>query len=204
MPAKQKVKSKELAKAICKYLECKLGDNLEYKKMNRKHDAQLIKANLNDYPVIQNMARFYVYDMSRYCGHDSIDWACPADGLYECIDFKSYFIEENRHAYYVKIEDELAGFVLINKNGLTQGVDWVMGEFFILARFQGAGISQQVAKLIWDQFKGAWEVRVIPENIKALKFWRKIINEYSMGQYSEELVKVGAGKRYIFKFVTSF
>lgn len=28
---------------------------------------------INDYPMIQNMARFYVYDMSKECGHISDD-----------------------------------------------------------------------------------------------------------------------------------
>ena len=30
--------------------------------------AKLILATLDNYPAIQNMARFYVYEMSRECG----------------------------------------------------------------------------------------------------------------------------------------
>ena len=37
----------------------------------------IIPATLADYPIIQNMARFYVSDMSRYCGFISSDRACP-------------------------------------------------------------------------------------------------------------------------------
>jgi hypothetical protein len=53
-------------------------------------DPQLVKATIENYPVIQNMARFYVYDMSRYCSHIPT-WECPESGLYECIDLKIYF-----------------------------------------------------------------------------------------------------------------
>ena len=41
----------------------------------------LIPATLEDYPKIQNMARFYVYEMSHECGLNSTDWASPADEL---------------------------------------------------------------------------------------------------------------------------
>lgn len=34
---------------------------------------KLTPASIHDYPTIQNMARFYVYDMSRYCGFISED-----------------------------------------------------------------------------------------------------------------------------------
>lgn len=49
--------------------------------------VDIIKAGTEDYPVIQNMARFYVYDLSRLCGFTSKDWACPANGLYESFNF---------------------------------------------------------------------------------------------------------------------
>jgi RimJ/RimL family protein N-acetyltransferase len=74
----------------------------------------IIEACIDDYPCIQNMARFYVYDVSRECGHISSDWAIPADGLYESFDFKSYFENSNKKAYLVKVYDEIAGFVLLS------------------------------------------------------------------------------------------
>lgn len=34
-------------------------------------------------PVIQNMARFYAYDLSKSCGfYELFDWSVPEDGLY--------------------------------------------------------------------------------------------------------------------------
>ena len=73
-------------------------------------NIRIIPANLTDYPVIQNLARFYVYDLSRYCGFISKDWAIPKDGLYECFDFKKYFEDDDKKAYLVKLEDgELVG-----------------------------------------------------------------------------------------------
>lgn len=167
----------------------------------------LVPATMDDYPTIQNMARFYVYELTRHCGFISDEWHCPKDGLYESFDFKIYVEAPDRFAFLIKIENEIAGFVLINKVGTEPNTDWNMGEFFILAKFQGKGIAQQVANMVWQQFPGRWEVLVIPEMIYALKFWRKSINQFTSGHYTEEykLVRFDRDQpnRFVFTFDTS-
>ncbi|ARB93957.1 GNAT family N-acetyltransferase [Legionella longbeachae] len=151
---------------------------------------QLIPASLNDYPTIRNMARFYIYDLSRSCGHDSADWALPSDGLYEAFDCKKYFEEASRKAFLIKILDELAGFVLLNKVSTFSDIDWNVGEFFILARFQRQGIGQLVAHELWNTHPGRWEVSVLPENKGGLSFWRKTISVFTNGKYSEAVKEI--------------
>mgnify|MGYP002712455112 CR=1 FL=1 len=70
----------------------------------------------------------------------------PQDGLYAANDYKKYFIEADRKAYLIKVNNEIAGFVLLNKIGTTNKLDWNMAQFFILARFQNKGIGKQVAQ----------------------------------------------------------
>ncbi|MBN8827165.1 MAG: GNAT family N-acetyltransferase [Sphingobacteriia bacterium] len=144
----------------------------------------LIPANLDSYELIQNMARFYVYDISRYCGFLP-GWELPTNGLYECFDLKNYLTDSDRYAFIIKINNEKAGFILLNKIGSTSEVDWNIGEFFILAKFQGLGIGKKIAFEIFNKFKGKWEVAVIPENKPALQFWRKIIFDYTNNNFSE-------------------
>lgn len=143
-------------------------------------DIKLITALIDDYPIIQNMARFYVYDRSAYMG-----WSCPETGLFECIDFKHYFTDEGKHAYLIRVNDELAGFVLLDKTQLIESVDWNMGEFFILAKFQKQGVGTYIAKQIISTIKGKWSVGAMPENIKAVRFWRKVISEITIGKFTE-------------------
>ena len=150
----------------------------------------LTPATLADYPVIQNMARFYLYELSRTCGKGSNEWAIPSDGLYECDDFKKYFEEEDREAYVIKIANELAGFALLDKEVKSTTSEWNMGEFFVLARFQRAGVAQKVAHQIWVSHPGIWEVSVIPDNTPALHFWRKVIADYTNHNYTEEVKDV--------------
>jgi predicted acetyltransferase len=148
--------------------------------MKNQHKPRLISATLADYPIIQNMARFYIYDRSR-----SMGWSCPEPGLFECIDFKPYFEEPDRHAFLVRIDNELAGFVLLDKIHDIETVDWNMSEFFILAKFQSSGVGAQVALELFTQFPGGWLVAVMTENIGAVAFWRKTISDISANQYTE-------------------
>lgn len=167
------------------------------------NDVKIILATLNDYPVIQNMARFYVYDLSRECGSISTEWAIPANGLYECFDLKNYFEESSRKPFLIKVNQELAGFALLNKVVTSPETDWNMGEFFILAKFQDQGIGGEVAHQIWDRHPGLWEISVIPENKSALVFWNKTISRYTEDQYTKERKTLRHQKqRFIFRFAT--
>lgn len=149
------------------------------------YKPELLPAKLSDAETIQNMARFYVYDRTPFMG-----WACPENGLFECIDFKHYLENKNEKAYLIRVNEELAGFVLLDKMQLIQPVDqtpvdWNMGEFFVLAKFQGKGVAKSIALQVFHAHPGKWSVAVMPENIKAVKFWRNIISEVTKGQYSE-------------------
>lgn len=168
--------------------------------------VSIIKATMDDYPCIQNMARFYVYDLSRECGSISSDWAIPEDGLYESFDFKNYFEEPSRKAYLVKVYDEIAGFVLLNQATEDATNNWNMGEFFIISKFQGAGIAARVAQEIWKMHPGMWEVSIIPSNKSALKFWEKAISEFTCGTFNKKIKNVTydehCPRRIIFEFDT--
>lgn len=166
----------------------------------------IISATIDDYPCIQNIARFYVYDLSRECGSISSDWAMPENGLYESFDCKNYFEESSRKAYLVKVYDEIAGFVLLNQATEDATNTWNMGEFFIIAKFQGQGIANRVAKEIWNMHHGKWEVSVIPNNKSALKFWEKAISEFTGGIFNKQIKNVTydehCPRRVIFDFDT--
>lgn len=110
--------------------------------------------------MIQNMARFYVYDLSRDCGFISSDWALPPDGLYESFDFKDYFQDVDKRAFLIRVDQEIAGFVLINQSGLFVETTWNMGEFFVLAKFQNKGIGTQIATHVWNMLRGNGKYRL--------------------------------------------
>jgi predicted acetyltransferase/RimJ/RimL family protein N-acetyltransferase len=140
----------------------------------------ILQASFTDYPVIQNMAKYYVYDRSYYMG-----WQCQSDGEFQCIDFKDYFENPDKKAFLVKVKNELAGFILLDKENILDTVDWNMGEFFILAKFQKKNIGSYITDKIFELFPGKWTISVMPENIKAVNFWRKAISKATTEKFNE-------------------
>ena len=152
--------------------------------MKNQSNIKLILATIDDYPTIQNMARFYVYDMSQYCG-DLEGWEIPENGLYECLDFKKYFEADNTYPFLVRKGKELAGFVIVDKKGSGETIDFNMAQFFILRKFIGKNVGRHVAEFCFNKFKGAWEVMVLPENTGAYQFWKNVITGYTDGNFTE-------------------
>ena len=153
--------------------------------MIESKDIQVVQAEMKDLPVVQNMGRFYLYDVSRYCGSGT-GWEIPNDGLYECFSFRHYFLEPTCYPYLIKVKGELAGFVMVDQDGVTDDITFCIAEFFILAKFQGRGVGKVAVQTLWAQSPGRWEVRVLPDNTPALTFWRGVIQSTVEKAYKEE------------------
>lgn len=166
-------------------------------------EITLISATLKEYPVIQNLGRFYAYDMSEYLGNHA-GWEMPEDGLYECTDFKKYWEEKNNFPFIVRYRNEIVGFVIVNKKGSDSSIDFNMAQFFILRKFKNKGIGRYVAEETFKKFPGIWEVMVIPGNEGAYRFWRSIIRYFTHYNFKEYTVNVAHfsndNRRNIFKF----
>lgn len=154
--------------------------------MSQSLQVDLIPASIADYPIIQNLGRFYIYELSRHCGIPYNAFKCPENGLIEFDDSIIYFKDEKHRAYLIKVGDELAGFVFLDLTGIIPEAEFFVSEFFVMAKFQGHGVGQKVAEQLFNEFKGEWALGVIPENISALTFWRKVISSYSKGNFREQ------------------
>lgn len=140
--------------------------------------VEIRKAGIEDKPIIQNLARFYIHDLSEYQKRK-----CPDNGLFEDEDYIRYWTEDGFSPYLIKCENELAGFALIDRGGSSEQIDHQIGEFFILRKFRGDGIAYRAAREIFSKHPGNWEVMAIKDNIPAIKFWERTIAEISKGEY---------------------
>ncbi|SRR5579883_100415 len=170
--------------------------NIDYSKI------QLFPATVEDYPVIQNMGRFYVYDMSEYLGSDE-GWEISENGLYECIDFKKYWEDKDSFPFLVRYKNEIAGFVIVDKKGSSSDIDFNMAQFFIVRKFKNKGIGRYVAQQCFKKFLGIWEVMVIPGNEGAYRFWRSTIKNYTNNnftEYTRDIAHFNNSRKNVFKF----
>ncbi len=150
----------------------------------------LIQAKLESLSVLENMARFYLYEMSRYCGFRFEEYSWPEEKLIHLHHFRQYLSENDRKALFIVIDNELAGFMLLRKSGIKTDIDWKISEFFILPKFRGKAIGKKAAFQIFDKLPGTWEISILPENTGALQFWRHVISSYSNNAYTEESLTI--------------
>lgn len=153
-------------------------------------DPTLIQAKLENLSALENMARFYLYEMSRYCQFRFDEYSWPEEKLIHLHHFREYLYENDRKALFIAAENELAGFLLLRKTGINPEIDWKISEFFILPKFQRQSIGQKAAFQIFDKLPGKWEVSVLPDNKRAIEFWRKVISSYTHNNFNEELITI--------------
>lgn len=132
--------------------------------------------------VLRNLMELYLYDFSEF---DDADLG--PHGLYEYPYIDHYWTENDRHPFLVRVDEYLAGFALVCRHSYFGGEDsaWVIAEFFILRKYRGRGIGEQVAVHLLNLFPGPWQVGQIDRNAPATAFWRKIIARYTQGNYQE-------------------
>ena len=80
----------------------------------------------------------------------------------------------------------LAGFALINRwSALDRPLDQSVAEFFILRKYRRLGVGSRAAALIFDRFRGQWEIPVAWYNHPALSFWRTVVRTAADGPLRE-------------------
>lgn len=142
--------------------------------------VELVPATETERPVVQNLARFYVYDLSAFAG-----WPCPKDGLYACRDLADYWGPEGL-AFTIRADGALAGFALVDRPSPLGGADYWMGEFFVLAAYRRRGVGRAAALAAFRRLPGTWQVGQIPGNAPAIAFWRRVIDEATGGRFGED------------------
>jgi predicted acetyltransferase len=60
-----------------------------------------------------------------------------------------------------------------------------MAEFFVMKKYRQRGVGRKIAYQLFDRFHGVWKIAQIEENMPAQAFWRKVISEYTNGNYEE-------------------
>ena len=141
-----------------------------------KMKIHLIPVSIGEKEILSNLIQEYQKEIFK---QEKI-------GEYKYLD--SYWQEPNRHPYFIKVDDEIVGFVLVNKYSLVEKEANSISEFYIKKESRNKGIGKQSAFKTFDLFPGKWEIRELDDNVPAQGFWRKVINEYTNGDFKEVIL----------------
>jgi predicted acetyltransferase len=127
--------------------------------------------------VVQNMDQFYLYEFARFMpNHYKLD----DDGLFHDEDYEPYWRDPDKYPYLILHDAEKAGFALVE----DKGEERVLTQFFVLYKFQGQGVARTAALNVFGLHPGNWAIHSLLDNPKSEKFWPKVVNELSAGNYT--------------------
>ncbi len=103
-------------------------------------------------------------------------------------------------AYIFKINSQFAGFALIDDRVKLPGGRFWMDQFFVMKKYRRTGLGRYAALHLFQLHLGAWQVGQMPDNLPAQQFWRKVIAEYTDGQFSETQITSGWWQGFVQSF----
>jgi predicted acetyltransferase len=141
-------------------------------------NIEVVPVLLEEKQILNNLLAMYCYEWSQYDKSD-----VNPQGSYG-YRISEYWENENFHPFFIKADGMFAGFVLVNNEfDIHTDYDFSIAEFFIMFKYRHSGIGRYVANTIFDEFHGKWELKRHPHNLVSVKFWDKIVAEYTEGNF---------------------
>jgi predicted acetyltransferase len=131
----------------------------------------VIPVGIDQRQVVRNLFQFYLYDSSDWESED-----IGTDGLFYVHDpyFNQYWDTEGWSASLVKVDDAMAGFLLIERSDIP-GIDAPeFADFFVLKRFRRQGVGRRVVESVIADSASAWVVNVFEEDENSNAFWHSL------------------------------
>jgi len=143
-----------------------------------------------DNKILNNLLQLYLHDISNYFPIDFDSKKC----IYLYDDLNKYFDSSNNYALLFINDDSTIGFTLIDKIDN----EYIVQEMFILNNYKNKGYGEECIRKVFDDFKGNWVIKSLPNSPKSENFWNKTIKNYTNDSYSIE--HIGKYNRAVFRF----
>ena len=140
---------------------------------------EIQSAQLEDKSILRNLMELCQHDYSEFDGAD-----VDSHGLFGYKYLDNYWTESGRYPFLIRENGKLLGLVLVRRIASSDNaVAHSIAEFFILRKYRRQGIGRTVAHRIFDMFPGDWSVAQEEGNHPAQAFWRRVVSEYTQGDF---------------------
>ena len=146
-------------------------------------EVVLEKVEIKDKDVLFRLLQYSLFEESATDLNEMNE-----EAIFEYKWFDNYFYDADRFAYFVKLENKIVGFVMINKYLEKSNPENAcsIAEFMVIPKYRRKNIGKKVAIKIFEMFKGGWEVKPSFGSDVAYRFWENVIKEYTNGIYKFE------------------
>ena len=143
-------------------------------------DITLKEIELEKKDILNNLMQLYLHNISL---NFPMDFDSNT-GMYGYDDIEKYFENDNNKAFFILKENEIAGFMLIDLSDEKN----IVQEMFILNNYKRKGVGKTAVSILFDKFRGNWEIKSLPCSKSAEKFWISSVKEYTNDQFNLEYI----------------
>ncbi len=142
-------------------------------------NLEMQTALVGDKPILRNLLQLCLHDYSEF-NSEEVD----EHGLFNYDYLDDYWTERGRYAFLARVDGKIAGFVLVGQLDPDKEA-YLISEYFILRKYRRKGLGRQVAFWIFNHFPGEWLVSQEICNQPAQAFWRKVVADYTGGNFTD-------------------
>lgn len=147
--------------------------------------VSLHKIKVTEKDILRNLMTLYLHELSEFAD----DLEPNAQGIFEYAGLDLYWKNESLIPFFVKVNGNLAGFILLNRHPYApKDVDYNINEIFIIKRYRRTGVAAEAVTKIFKSFPGKYNVGQLASNTRAVRFWRKVFTANNI--VYEEIEKV--------------
>ncbi|MEK3796059.1 GNAT family N-acetyltransferase [Paenibacillus sp. FSL R7-0204] len=129
-----------------------------------------------------NLFNYYLYELSAYSRED-----IGTEGTFVMEDISPYYRDERLYPYFITFNETIVGFVLVTSPPyVAEEVDYSVQELFVLPKYRGTDIAKDAVMQIFKLYSGRYEVGMFKLNLKAVKFWTKLISTLEIPVFVED------------------
>jgi predicted acetyltransferase len=141
-------------------------------------------------PLLDRLVQLYLYDFSEVDPDD-----VGEDGRFAYGALDRYGREPGHEALLLRVRGKPAGFALIDERSpLPDSAHrHYVHEFCVLRAYRRGGYGSAMAWALFERYPGAWQIEEIGPNLAAQAFWRRAIDRFTGGRYTERFAQ---GKRF--------
>ncbi len=139
-------------------------------------DVYLEKVGIDKKETLYRLLQYSLFEESENDLNEMND-----EGLFEYKYFDSYFSGGDRDAYFIREQgtDKLLGFAMVNTYMQVLDSGHSIAEYMVIPKYRRNKIGKKVATLLFDKYKGNWEVSPSFNSEKAYLFWKSVLEDYT-------------------------
>lgn len=125
--------------------------------------------------ILKNLLEYYLYDFNVFYEDDLNE-----NGRFEFVETSNYILKDNYEAFFIKVNNNYAGFILINnKTQFAKQPATRIEEFWIMPKYRKGLFAFRVLQYVFSMYGGEKEFLILMEN----KRWLKVIDYWIRKNY---------------------